>query len=551
MTRGLRHGLLRLAMALLLLPYPAEGYSVDDLVAQLQAVAPTEPPPPPSASTTPAPTGSTQRVQTAAPTTNNSAAVATGEASHAARAALNPQHPFRAVLRKAAAAEDAAAAAAPAARVRAPPFRREAVVVGEEELEYDPTAGADYNKAPPPPLRPPPPAAALLSKPCTLVNWPGAPLAGGPRCLDHFGLRLPLASKIATPSQSAWSCAKWRVDLPSIRSGKHSRLCLTRVDSRWPDGPAPPNDDGRGVVARPCTVPLSPRQRWRSTAASATDPGVLRFHPARRRPGEAFDSELCLTAHADPCRPLVSTSAELAPCAGPGSAKERAAAQSWMQALSGSDSQGRGDIRGRIASRPVRSASVGDVLERCHVERAHAFEAIAQRRHRGAIQIIANEANPAMPRLLVDGVHRLCLQPMARLSGAVEIGLHRCAGIGFDPHRILSSHSKWHGIGAAVRWVYSIHTLASQYGQIVLANATRDAKRGGERETLCLTCVACTRENLRSHRERVKLTISPCIARARSERDNRTAGECSFMYRYVLCESCSQFDSPSYLITAR
>ena len=496
-------------------------FSVDDLIRQLQDPTPPPTEPPPTSLPTVQTQPPTARPPTAIPS-NRSVAIAEGEAHRDANAALNPQHPFRKASKPKPSTPPSPPKLPPAFVA---PFRREAVVVAEEELEYDPESGADYTVRPKPPKHEPP-AASLLSLPCTIVNWPGTDRTGGPRCLDHFGSRLPIHSTIATPAESAWSCARWRVDLPAIRSGKRSRLCLTRVDSAWPDDGASQTagmrgGDGLGVVARPCTSPLSHAQRWRSTKISGGSSKALAFHPAMRRKSEAFDPELCLTAHADPCRPLMSTSAELAPCSANAST-----AQSWMLAVSGGESQGRGDIHTRVAQRLVRNPRLGALLERCRVEDDHALDAVARRRHDGAIKIIANAANPAFPRLLVDGLHRLCLQPMVRLSGVIEVGLHRCNGIGFDPHRLLPSHHKWHGIGAAVRWVYEVTNAASVYGRFVLANVTRDVRgqRGGVQETLCLTCIACTRENLRRahnsaddqttrgrpQQQRAALTVASC-----------------------------------------
>ena len=352
---------------------------------------------------------------------------------------------------------------------------------------------------PPPPLLLPQPQASL----CALVSWPGDAATGGPRCIDHFGARLPIESSIA--KHDPWSCARWSFhDLPAVRSGNRAQLCLTRVDAAWPEGDDTPSSPrGLAVVARRCTSPLGAAQRWERIPVSATGFQLRPAgSPAEGPAGGLADDTaaggdagppLCVSTHANECRPFVGTSAELRPCdAG------EAVSQTWAchnHALSATQ---------------YKEAEAS--LARCGAKAALVFSEIAKRRHDGAITALKGAEDSHAPQLFVNDLHRLCMQPLVHVSGAVDVGIHRCSGVG-DPHAHLATDHPWQrhdspGSGSAntVRWQYIVATPLAQFGRLVLTNSSFVAD--GLRSAVCLTCVGCERGE--EHLARATLTIAAC-----------------------------------------
>ena len=383
----------------------------------------------------------------------------------------------------------AASAGAPAS----PPLSSAPAVPGELR---DPESWiAEYATLPakpaplPPPLGLPQPTVGAA----VLVNAPGTSTTGGPRCLDHFGARFPMATGLVAgggAETDVWSCAAWVLDLPLVRSGRFGRLCLTRVAAGWG---AP--STAAGAVARPCglagATPI-PEQQWKQTRATLVAAA-----------GAAAGQ--CLTAPTNACRQRIATSAEMAPCGG-----ALAPLQDWVAASAAPP-----------AATLLTSTALAQTLAACTAHRAATFKALAKKNRAGGVALIREMDTPGKPRLLVNGMTRLCMQPRRKLDGTSKITTHRCAGMGWDlklkeAAAKLSPRAKFdpaahRAVIPGVEWVFRPderkHFAGNEYGVLHLAHTPKDAKgRLYPKLAECLTCVACAVGSASAAR----LTLAPC-----------------------------------------
>ena len=341
----------------------------------------------------------------------------------------------------------------------------------------------------PPPLGSPRPTvgAALL------INAPGTSATGGPRCLDHFGARFPMATGLVAgggAETDVWSCAAWVLDLPLVRSGRSGRLCLTRVAAGWG---AP--STAAGAVARPCALvgaPPIPEQQWKQADTTLVAAA-----------GAAAGQ--CLTAPANACRQRVSTSADMAPCGG-----ALASLQKWVAASAAPS-----------AATLLSSTALVQTLAACDAHRAATFKVLAKKNRADGVALIREMDTPGKPRLLVNGMTRMCLQPRRKLDGTVKITTHRCAGVGWDlklkdATAKLSPRAKFNpaehaAVIPGVEWVFSPaerrHFAENEFGVLHLAHTPKDAKgRLYPKLAECLTCVDCTVGSASAAR----FTLTPC-----------------------------------------
>ena len=321
-----------------------------------------------------------------------------------------------------------------------------------------------------------------------LVNAPGVAKSGGPRCLDHFGSRFPMATGLVAVETDVWSCAEWIVDLPLVRSGRFGRLCLTRVAAGW-GGPGAK----QGVVARPCALatatPIA-EQQWTQNGAAFVAAGGLGA-------GE------CLTAPADPCRRKMSTSADLAPCGG-----ALAALQSWAAA----------PLATPTPAELLASSDLAATLAACAARDQATFAALAKKNHADAVNLVKTMDHPTKPRLLVNGVSKLCLQPRRSMDGSIRITTHRCIGMKWDlkigeAAAKLSKKAKFDATHypptiPATEWVFKrdARKKNTEYGVLHLQHTPKDGKgRFYPKLTECLTCADC-----HGHGGETRLTLTPC-----------------------------------------